>query len=482
MIGIVGILLFFVFIPTYAESSGDLDLEGMNRERRVALVIGNGAYGESPLKNPANDARAMAQALQASGFQVIKRENASRGEMVAAIRRFAQLLTDSGVALVYYAGHGIQVDGRNFLIPIDADIRAVKEVESQAVEAGMILAEMEGANNRVKILIMDACRNNPFSRTRAAAGEGLAPMDAVAGALIAYAAAPGAVASDGQDKNGLYTAMILRHMRTPGMTVERVFKSVRRDVIHISGNQQVPWEASSLVGDFYFQLPLDDSSARKESERLLDQADAALDQNRLEQAIKFYKRAIGVDENRAYAHNNLGLALNEKGDIEEAIAAYQKACQLDPSWSDPQFNLGLALRAKGDLVGAIAAYRTAVRLDNQFSPNYNNLGNALADMGDFVGAMGAFREAVRLNSEYAAPHYNLGNIKAYQGDTAGAIESFQQAVQLNPEWPAPRFNLGIALQLAGRKTQALASLRAYIKLESDPKGIAAANEVIQKMQ
>lgn len=224
-----------------------------NPEQRVALIIGNESYKEAPLVNPVNDARGIAKALEGFGFTVIKRENADFTEMKRAIREFGRSLQSGSVGLFYYSGHGMQVKGENYLIPIGAQIGHEEEIEYEAVNAGFILAQMEAARNRMNIVILDACRNNPFARSfRSAIGGGLASMNAPTGSMIAYATAPGSTASDGTGKNGLYTEELLAQMKIPGQKIEDVFKRVRANVVSRSNSQQVPWESSSLIGDFYF--------------------------------------------------------------------------------------------------------------------------------------------------------------------------------------------------------------------------------------
>ena len=222
------------------------------KEPRLALVIGNGAYQASPLTNPVNDARAMADALKATGFTVIRRENASLKDMTLALREFGDRLKHGGVGLFYYAGHGMAVKGRNFLIPVDAQIEREDEIAFNALDADAVLDKMESAGNRLNLVILDACRNNPFARSFRSGSRGLAQMDAPVGTLISFATAPGQVASDGNGKNGLYTQHLLENIKRPGLKIEDLFKTVRVNVRKDSGGKQTPWETSSLEGDFYF--------------------------------------------------------------------------------------------------------------------------------------------------------------------------------------------------------------------------------------
>jgi|GEM_PF-2397013 len=220
--------------------------------RRVALVIGNGAYPSAPLKNPVHDARDMARTLRGLGFEVILRENASLRQMEDAVDELWKRLRAGGAGLFFFAGHGLQVAGRNYLVPVDARLQAEQDVKYRCMDAGLVLGRMENAGNQLNIVILDACRNNPFARSFRSTQEGLAKMDAPKGSLVAYATAPDSVAADGTGKNGIYTGQLLRHLRTPGIGIEELFKRVRIGVLGETGEKQVPWEASSLTGYFTF--------------------------------------------------------------------------------------------------------------------------------------------------------------------------------------------------------------------------------------
>ena len=228
---------------------------------RVALVVGNNNYPSAPLLNPANDARAMAAALRAAGFTVILKIDATQPEMSSALRDFGNRIKAGGAGtagLFYFAGHGMQIKGRNFLIPVGANIEHEDEVGYQALDAQAVLDKMESAGNGINLMILDACRNNPFARSFRSSSVGLAQMEQPVGTLVAYATAPGSVASDGQatpNGNGLYTTHLLQAIRQPGVKVEEVLKQVRGAVRRESGGRQVPMEWNSLEGDFYFYPP-----------------------------------------------------------------------------------------------------------------------------------------------------------------------------------------------------------------------------------
>lgn len=222
-------------------------------EERHALVIGNSAYAQGPLRNPVNDARAVAKALGGTGFKVTLVEDATQPAMVRAIRLFGERIAKGGVGLFYFAGHGLQVKGRNYLVPVNADIAHEEEIEFNAVDVNLVLAKMDAAKNGLNIVILDACRNNPFQRSFRSMQTGLAQMDAPTGTFIAFATAPGSVAADGTGEHGVYTKYLLAEMTKPGIPIEQLFKQVRNGVMRETANRQIPWESSSLRGDFAFR-------------------------------------------------------------------------------------------------------------------------------------------------------------------------------------------------------------------------------------
>ncbi len=181
--------------------------------------------------------------------------------MRQAIRKFGHKIKSGGVGLFYYAGHGMQVNGTNYLIPVGADIQTEEEVVDEAVDASLILRKMHAAGNPLNIVILDACRDNPFARSFRSTSRGLTRMDVPGGAFVAYATAPGQVAADGSGSNGIYTKHLLTNISKPGLSIEQVFKKVRIQVMGETADKQVPWDVSSLTGDFYFAGPPADGAA-----------------------------------------------------------------------------------------------------------------------------------------------------------------------------------------------------------------------------
>ena len=229
----------------------------------MALVIGNAAYSNVPsLANPVNDAREMSSALRELGFKVIEGYNLNSSTMRSKIAEFGAALPGAGVSLFYYAGHGMQVSGRNYLVPVDAKVERPSALGTEAIEVNTVIADME-AEKRINLVFLDACRDNPLSRNLArsmgsgsrstAVGQGLAQLNAGIGTLITFATSPDTIALDGSGRNSPFTQAMLKYIRTPGLEIRSMLTRVRADVIRATNEQQVPWDHSSLTGDFYFK-------------------------------------------------------------------------------------------------------------------------------------------------------------------------------------------------------------------------------------
>jgi hypothetical protein len=231
---------------------------------RLALVIGNSTYQDSPLVNPANDARAMSRLFAHAGFTVASHLDARRDEMIAAIQRFGALAKQPETKLVvfYYAGHGAQLDWRNYLMPVDAVVQKQEDMKSRCVDLNLLLGQLSAMKDKTFVIILDACRNNPFGSDYKPEQKGLSQFDAPVGTLLAYATAPGNVAADGSGANGLYTENLVRELGRRGTRIEDALKRVRLNVRLTSGGEQIPWETTSLEGDVFI-FP---ESAKKLSE------------------------------------------------------------------------------------------------------------------------------------------------------------------------------------------------------------------------
>ena len=231
-------------------------------ERRVALVIGNAAYKHAPaLANPANDAKAVTAALERLGFEVVSGFDLSNADLRKTVRSFADKLNGADVALFFYAGHGLQVGGENFLIPVDAAIQTEADLDFNAVKMDLVSRQMD-RESKIKIVMLDACRDNPFEKqlsrsmgkTRSAAlKKGLAEINTAGGSIIAFATDPGDVALDGDGKHSPFTEALLRHIETPGVEIGLMMRRVTKDVFEGTREKQRPWTNASLTGEFYMK-------------------------------------------------------------------------------------------------------------------------------------------------------------------------------------------------------------------------------------
>jgi len=250
----------------------------LSASERVALVIGNNAYASAPLDNPVRDAKAISAALRKLGFEVIELNDAGKSQIEMAIGEFRDLLKASkGVGMVYYAGHAIQLNWRNYLVPVDARLGRAQDVGTQTVDVQLVLDAFKQAGNRMNIVVLDACRDNPFGATGRSGG--LAPLDAPLGTFLAYSTAPGNLAEDGtaEQGNSIYTHYLVQELGRPDSRIEDVFKRVRLQVRQRTEGRQIPWESTSLEDEFLFdkgvQAPAKHDARSRELEFNAEKAD-----------------------------------------------------------------------------------------------------------------------------------------------------------------------------------------------------------------
>jgi len=285
-----------VLVATLAASS-------LQAEERLALIIGNSAYGVvSPLDNPERDARLMSGALVAQGFVVTLLIDSSQTDMKRGISQFGRDLRNAGAdatGLFYYAGHGVQSFGTNYLLPVDVALSDAADLDLVAVEAQSVLRQMFSARNKTNIMILDACRNNPFTEIPEFNDNGLAEMQAPTGTFLAYATAPGDVALDGIGGNSPFTHAVAAQMSTPGLPIEQMFKKVRVEVLEKTAGRQTPWDSSSLTSDFMFAQATVLSSAELEAQQLWSSVQASRDPVQIMLFLRGYADSAHAGEARA---------------------------------------------------------------------------------------------------------------------------------------------------------------------------------------
>ena len=350
------------------------------RTPRIALVVGNAAYAQQPLKNPLRDAREMSARLSRAGFTVTTVIDATRQQFADAIAAFAKTAGEKkAIAVFFFAGHGLQLNWRNFLVPVDARIKGAADIQAQAVDLGALVAALSRARNPLNVIVLDACRDNPFGKDYLTDDKGLTQIDAPPGTLLAFATSPGIVAADGEGDNGLYTEHLLKEILVPGAKVEDVFKRVRLGVRRTSKGAQVPWESTSLEDDFFFVAPpagarTDPSQAQKEFEadlakwlELRTAGDVA--------ALETFIRARPSGKFSEFAEQKLDELLKRAGErtvkpVLSQAPPPQCACPVPPlpSYDDQTYRIGdrLMYQQRGLLQGNLSQFAdTVTKLDGE---------------------------------------------------------------------------------------------------------------------
>ena len=375
-----------------------IQLSLANTERRIALVIGNSSYNPNmgSLPNPVNDAQDMSQVLRELGFEVISGINLNKKEMSEKVRLFDQRLQegdkDSTIGLFYYAGHGLEVEGSNYLVPVDAVMDYQEDARDEGVPLNRITSRMNYANNRMNIVILDACRNNPLpKRNRSAAGGWGAFNDVASGMFIAYGTSPGRKAADGTGRNGLFTKHILKNIKAEGKTLEQVFKYTRSGVLDESGGQQLTWSNNATTGDFYFASGVNQDSNKltlmqiaqgiNDSMKIPDlneKGRTAYDAKNFVEAFTHYSQSAALGD--PHAQTFLGFLYSQGSGVTQnhskALEWYTKAAKQNDSYA--QHKLGLIYdEGKGvveDKAQAFEWYSKAAA--NSYTAAYEKLAKA----------------------------------------------------------------------------------------------------------
>lgn len=469
-----------IFLPLFASSQ--------SYTKRLALVIGNAEYQHGgALKNPINDARAIAAALKEMGFEVMKYENVTQTQLKQAINAYGIKLKEFEVGLFYYAGHGIQHKGLNYMIPVEADLQAAEQIEFDCVAADRVLAFMEAASTKMNVIIMDACRNNPFERSwnRSVDGNGLALMNAPTGSIIAYATAPGRVASDGNAGNGLYTSALLKYMRDPGLNIEQVFKRVRTEVSERSLGAQIPWETTSLTGsDFYFVKPKanvnNDNSQAKSSTAInnstkavdfYSQGSAKYDVLDYEGAIAAYTEAINQNDIYWEAYLWRAHALYAIAKYNEAMADYNKVLELSPGESQAYYYRGLCKFNLALYADALPDLTLSIKYDPQNANGYYWRGYTYYFQQKYVAALEDFTKTLTLSPEFAEGFYIRGLTHYTLEDYAKGLADFIEARRLKPDYAEALLWRANSEFMLADYTVALNNYNTYLTINpSDPEG------------
>jgi tetratricopeptide (TPR) repeat protein len=423
------------------------------RERRTALVIGNGNYGaEGILKNPPNDATDVAQALRGLGFEVRLLQDSDKRQMAEAIEQFNRELYQGGVGLFYYAGHGVQDDGgENYLIPIGAQINRQSDVAFEAIPLGKILGAMEEAGNPVNIVLLDACRNNPYSRTWRSATRGLAPIQSAKGTLISFATAPGKVAADGDGQNSPYTASLLQYIQTPDLPIPLLFQQVRQSVIEKTKGRQVPWEQSSLIGNFEFKARNESASLpRPNSPNVINRP-----------PIPTVNPSFGSGDSRpSLSQPNLRIPASSPSNSPTAVTAQEReVAKLGQDVVDSD--------KRGDYTGAVNILTQIIQISPTDPEKYTTRGYFYSKLGKHQQAIQDFNQAISIKPNDGDAFRNRGLAYFSIKEEQNAARDFNLAIEINPQDVAALFTRSLFYLKIKDNRNALKDLDKAIAIKAD---------------
>ena len=481
-----------------------LQMAPADAEKRVALVIGNSAYRHTrALPNPKNDAEAIARLLGENGFaDVTLKSDLDYRTMREVVRAFGATAREADIALVYYGGHGIEVAGENYLVPVDAKLVRGTDLEYEAVTLGSVLGAV-GSARRLRLVILDACRNNPLGQnislgagvTRTVT-RGLARIEPKGDMLVAYSARAGTLAQDGKGTHSPYAEALLKHMMTPGLDVRVMFGKVRDQVLLATSQEQEPFIYGSLSGEV---IPLAPEVRAAKAPATAAPAPKAVAASEAAEAWDRAKDTTSVSVldafRRQYGASNAfydGLAEARIGELRKQQSAMLKA-EEDRRRTEAEkkktegaeaeaakrkgeeeaqakakavaFDRGYEHFKKKDFDRAVADYSEAIRLNPSFAQAYDGRGSAYRDKGDFDRAVADLNEAIRLNPSYARAYHDRGTAYYYKEDFNRAIADYSVAIRLEPNFAHAYFSRASAYRRKGDSSRALADLNESLRLE-----------------
>ena len=421
------LLYYILFISVFSFSQ---------EEKRLALVIGNSEYIKGPLKNPVNDAKLIAKALDSLGFEVLEHYNLStQRDLKNAIREFGIKRDSANVGFVYYAGHGVQVNNENYLLPTDESFASQIDVEEYAVSVQSILRYLQSKSNQVNILVLDACRDNPFelewNTTRSLKGDGLAKIPPPTGSLIAFSTDAGQTAADGKDINSIYTLSLYKNMLLEDTSLDQIFRNVRTEVLAQTNGNQRPVEATQLTGQTFYLNPGNYDDEFKAVEGILEKNTELTDALNILAPIIDDKptnlRALHLNAKTYFALKN----------YPKAITAYEKVIQLNPNNASYWIEKAVCYAKIEDLEKALEDCNKAIEVEPENSDNYEMRGDFYRKyLKDYDKALADYNKGIELNPTDADLHFGKAYVyDMYLDKPDLAIENYLKSIELLPEIP-----------------------------------------------
>jgi tetratricopeptide (TPR) repeat protein len=411
---------------------------------KVALVIGNATYPDDakPLAEPLKDARAMADELKRDGFDVVLGEDFTKQKMRAAVDSFKVKIKPGSAAVVFFSGYGIQTAKQSYLIPVDAQIWTEGEVKRDGISVESVLSAMESAGASVKVVIVDAARRNPFERRFRGFSAGLASLNAPAGTLAIYSAAPDKVASEGSDGSSLFVAELLKQMKTPSLSAEDMFNRTRVEVSRATRNEQVPSVSSSLTETFFFSgapsRPAPSAEPRpaappepRPSASLGPPPTTPVEKPKSPPAAR---KESGPAEpaNSPEEFNKRGRTYAVNGDYASADADFSEAIRRNAKYAEAFNNRCWTRAVVGQAEEAIADCDQAIRLRLDYADAFDSRGLAYLKLGKFDRAIADFDAALRLRPKMASALYGRGTAQLKKGQVNAGNADIAEAKRIDP--------------------------------------------------
>jgi tetratricopeptide (TPR) repeat protein len=423
------LLFFFVFF---------ISINNAQEEKRLALVIGNANYDKGALKNPVNDALLIAKTLESLNFDVILDTN------LKTKRAFRDKITEFGnrrpnydVAIVYYAGHGVQVKNENFLLPTKEEFSSEYDVEDFGVSVQMIIRYLTAMTNQVNVLILDACRDNPFESnwgaTRSLKGSGLAKMQAPSGSMIAFSTTAGNTAPDGEGNNSTYCQSLSKNMLIEGINLDQVFRNTRSDVMNLTNGLQMTEESTQLTGETFYLKKFTFQNELIKIDSLI------IDENYME-ALEICSSILKIDKKNKEALYKKGRIYALNGDFEKAIKDYNLAIEYYPNCSECFRKRGYFYNSEiqpNEPQKAILDFNTAIELDPLNWKVFSNRAFLFLELGNFDNALKDFNKCVQIAPNNWETYYYRTSYYEQNGDYDKAFEDYKIIIKLRPNDPEP---------------------------------------------
>jgi len=438
-------------LPGLSQSTRDLRLERVPEPRRIALVIGNANYPGHKLANPVHDAEDMKAALERLGFTVRLGKDLSKQAMHDQVKKFLGDLREGDVALFYYSGHGMELDGENLLVPTDFPDAMPRPSEAKAASFAFddVQRSLEQSKARLSILVMDACRSNPYRGNSRAWDRGPAPVDAGLGSYVAFAASPGQTADDNSsERNGLFTKFLLEELgKQPPLS--QVFRQVRDDVYEASGKRQRPYLVDQVTGDLSFRaLPQVQpapapapSDAGPLPQDAMEEGLQLYRQGKCDDALKLFDRAIREHPQDPFAQNATGVAYVCLKQYSLAVPRFDMAIRLRPDFAEAYLNRGATYSAEGQYELAVENFDWAVDQEPWNPVFFTRRGQANFSLRKYEDALADFNRAIELNPAGADAFHGRGQVRERQGHYAEAVDDFRAALDRNANLTAAKQDL-----------------------------------------